>query len=64
MPDLVSANQMQACMIRKREVDGANTLLTLPTGKLGLGAIWLLCSSAQSASFTGVRKQGMRHLLR
>ena len=37
---------MQACMIRKMEVDGGNTLLTLPTDTLGLGAIWLLCSSA------------------
>lgn len=27
---------MQACMIRKMEVDGGNTLLTLPTDTLAL----------------------------
>lgn len=37
---------MQACMIGKMEADGGNTLLTLPTDTLGLGALWLLCSSA------------------
>lgn len=45
---------MQACMIGKMEVDGGNTLLTLPTDTLGLGALWLLLQQCWGSSFTGV----------
>lgn len=40
-------------MIRKMEVDGGNTLLTLPTDTLGLGALWLLRTSAAALASQG-----------
>lgn len=59
---------MQACMIGKMEVDGGNTLLTLPTDTLGpwsplatLQQCWGSASQESEAEYGSVHLAGVHH---